>query len=119
MDARLLVDTTNGSSLASFLGLQCGVQVNLEALGKLVLELNQSLQGVGGSPGLSEGDSVSLVCPLGLKVAIDRALVAGTKDTEGNIGWSLRLDLESGVAKGVVFAQEVIGRLSEILNGIQ
>lgn len=53
--------------------------------GKVVLELNLSVQVVGGGPGLSEGDTLGLVGILGLEVTNDdtRLVVAETVNLEG------------------------------------
>jgi CobQ-like glutamine amidotransferase family enzyme len=53
--------------------------------GKVVLELNLSVQVVGGSPSLSEGDTLSSVGILGLEVTNDntRLVITETVDLEG------------------------------------
>lgn len=53
--------------------------------GKVVLELNLSVQVVGGGPGLSEGDALSLVSILGLEVTNDDTglVITETVNLEG------------------------------------
>lgn len=71
VDARLLVGSIDKSRLVALLRLESRVQVELEALGNLVLDLELRLENVGGGPGLGEGETVLAVGVFGLEVSID------------------------------------------------
>lgn len=113
----LLVGSVDNGGLATGLGQQRGVQVQLETLGDLVLKLDGRSEDVGGSPSLSEGQAVLGVGVLALQVARDAVglVVAGTSDLEGDVRGSLGLDLQRSAKDGEVLGQQVVRRLAEIL----
>lgn len=118
MQAGLLVGGGEQRRLRTGVGGECGLEVELDTLGDLVVDLNLGLQDVGGRPALGEDEAVGLVEELGLNVTADEARlrVAGARDLEGDIGRRHGLDLELDVVNGEVLAEEVVGRLSEILD---
>jgi len=71
MEARLLVDRVDNSGLVALLRGQSSGEVKFKALGDLVLNLDLVTEDVGGGPGLGEGQTMGLVGPLGLNVAVD------------------------------------------------
>ena len=72
---------------------------------------------VGGGPGLGKGETVDLVGPFALDVAMDdiRLGIAGSLNLEGNVGGGLGLHLERGTVEVVILAEQVVGRLAKIL----
>ena len=110
----LLVGGSEKSVLGLLLGDEGGDELELEALGDVVLELNVVAENVGSGPGLGEGDAVLSVLPLGLEVTVD-GLRLGVSDTENAEGDTVRgpgLDLERVAVDGVVLGQEVVGGLA-------
>jgi len=111
VERRLLVDGRHEGRLGLGSGEEVSLNIELEAyksrstrsangvqrkhstrgkrrtLGDLVLELNLSLEDVGGGPGLGEGDAVLGVYVLALDVTSDgvRLGVAGSSDLEGDV----------------------------------
>lgn len=118
METRLLVDASQQSGLRAAVGREGSVQIDLEALGDLVLELELGAERVGGGPTLGEDDTVLLVDVLALEVAGDerRLGVARAANLEGDIGGSVGLDLERGSVDGEVLTEEVVGGLSKVLH---
>ena len=118
VEARLLVGGGDKSALAGAVGRERGVQVELEALGEVVLRLDLGAEEVGGGPRLGEDEAVGLVGVLGLELAADEVglvvLLAG--DLEGDVRGRDGLDLEAGAREVEVTAEEVVGRLAEILR---
>jgi hypothetical protein len=115
--ARLLVDSSQQSRLGTLLRQQSGGEVELEALGNLVLELNLGAKHVRGRPRLGEGETVVLEVVFGLEVAGDSGLgIPDESNLEGHAGRRGGLDVESGAVNGEVLAEEVIGGLSKVLE---
>ena len=93
------------------------VQVKLKSADKVVVELDDGVERVGGRPGLGEGEALLAVRVLGLARRVhDAGLVGVASDLEGYTGGRGGLDLESGAADGVVLAQEVTGGLAKVLQ---
>ena len=118
MEAGLLVGGGEQRRLGTSVGGECGLKVELNTLGDLVVNLNLSLENVGGRPGLGEDETVGLVEELGLDVASDEGGLGVTRATnlEGNVGGRRGLHLNGGPANGEVPAKEVVGGLAEILD---
>ena len=118
MQAGLLVGGGDERGLAGAVGSEGGVQVELEALGEVVLRLDLGAQEVGGRPCLGEDDAVGLVGELGLKLAGDGLglVVLLARDLEGDVVGRNGLDLKAVAREVVVPAEEVVGRLAEILR---
>lgn len=110
----LLVGRGEERVLGLLLGHERRDELELEALGDVVLELNVVAEHVGGGPGLGEGDAVLAVLPLGLEVAVDglRLGVTDAENAEGDTVGRLGLDLERVAVDGVVLGQEVVGSLA-------
>lgn len=72
MERGLLVDGSEDGSLGRLGGVEGGSEVELQALGDLVLELNLSAEEVGGGPGLLRVSSVRNV--ISLRVIIGAGL---------------------------------------------
>lgn len=109
VESGLLVNGTEDSRFLALLGEEGGVQVELEALGDLVLELDLVAEDVGGGPGLGDGEAVFRVSVLGLDVAVDDVLgVAVAADFESDVGGCFGLDFESGAVVVVVFGEKVV-----------
>lgn len=117
VEAALLVHGAEDSGLRALLRGEAGGEVELEALGNLVLELDGVAEDVGGGPGLGDGESVGLVGPLALDVAVDDVGlgVLGAGDLEGDVGSGVGLDLKGGAVEGVLLLEEVVGRLAKVL----
>jgi hypothetical protein len=133
VERRLLVDGSHESRPGLGSGEEVSLNIELEAyrfpstrsangvqrkystrgkrrtLGDLVLELNLSLEDVGGGPGLSEGDAVLGVDVLALDVTSDGVGlgVAGSSDLEGDVVGS------AGLPKG---GKEGGSKLASILE---
>ena len=118
MEAGLLVGGGEESRLRTGVGGEGGRELELDTLGDLVVNLDLGLEDVGGRPGLGEGETVGLVEELGLHITSDELGlgVAVPADLEEDVGGSGGLDLEGDAADGEVPAEEVVGRLSEILD---
>ena len=118
METRLLVDGREEGSLLAGVGEEGGAQVELEALGEVVLSLNLGTEDVGGGPRLGENEAVCLVGELGFELAANQVglRVLGTGDLEGDVGGRCGFNLEGGAREGVVLAEQVVGRLAEILH---
>ena len=120
VNTALLVDGADDGGLGALLGGEGGGEVELQALGDLVLELDLVAEDVGSGPSLGDGEAVGLVGPLALEITSDEVglgvLVSG--DLEGDVGRGLGLDLKGGSVEGVVLSEEVVGRLSEVLCGV-
>lgn len=118
VQAGLLVRGRDQRGLAGAVGGERGVQVELEALGKVVLRLDLGAEEVGGGPGLGEDEAVGLVGVLGLQLAGDSLglVILAAGDLEGDVGRGDSLDLEVGAREVVVLAQQVVGGLAEILR---
>jgi hypothetical protein len=117
METGLLVGSSNDSRLLAFLREERGSQVELEALGDVVLELNLGAEDVGGGPGLGEDEAVLPVDVLGLNITgNDVALVVtSTSNAESRVGRSQGLDFERDTVEWVVLAEQVARRLAEVL----
>lgn len=117
MQTGLLVDSSDNTGLVVLLRVQGGVQIELEALGDLVLELNDTAEDIGGRPGLGESDAILPVGVFRLEVTVDvlGLAVLGTSDLEGDTGRGAGLDLEGVAREVVVFSKQVVGGLAEIL----
>lgn len=112
VDARLAVDGGDVGRLALGRGEEVTLDVELEALGDLVLELDLGLQDVRGGPGLGEGDAVLDVGVLGLEVAGDggRLGIAETGDLERDAVRRAGLGaVQVGVSSGELCVQAVQG----------
>lgn len=118
VEAALLVDSSDDTALVVLLRVKAGVQVELEALGDLVLELDDGAEDVGGGPSLGEGESVLPVGVLGLDVSEDGLGlgVLGTGDLEGDARGGVGLDLEGLAGEVVVLSEQVVGGLAEVLK---
>lgn len=114
----MLVGGVDESSLGALVGEEGGAEVDLEALGDLVLNLDLGAEDVGGSPGLGDGQAVLAVSPLGLDVTVDGIGpgVTAASDLEGDTGRSVCLDFKAGAIVVVVLSKEVVGGLAEILQ---
>jgi hypothetical protein len=117
VEAGLLVGSSDDSRLLALLREERGSQVELEALGDVVLELNLGAEDVGGGPGLGEDEAVLPVDVLGLNITgNDVALVVtSTSNAEGRVGRSQGLDFEGDTVEWVVLAEQVARRLAEVL----
>lgn len=118
VEAGLLVGSSEQRSLLAAVGEQGGVQVELEALGDLVLELNLGAEDVAGCPRLGEDEAMLLVRVLGLEVTVDggRLGVAKTADLEGDVGWCRGFDLERSSVEVEISDEQVVGGFTEILR---
>lgn len=113
----LLVDGSQQSGLGAFLGQQSGSEVELQALGNLVLELNLSAKHVRGCPGLGECQTMVLEVVLGLDVASYSSLrIPDEGNLEAYAGRRGGLHIESGAVDGEILAEEVVGGLSKVLK---
>ena len=85
VEAELLVLDTNLGVLLALRGEETSNNVQLQALGDLVLDLNLGGEEVAGGPGLSDGQTVLEVDVLGLELTVDgaRLVVLVTEDVEG------------------------------------
>ena len=117
METRLLVSCVQDSGFAALVRGERGGEVKLETFGDEVVKLDLVAEDVGGGPSLGEGETVDLVGPFTLNVTMDGIGlgIAGSLDLEGDVGGGLGLDLERGATEVVVLAEQVIGRLAEIL----
>lgn len=61
METRLLVDSIDKSILDTLLGSERASKVELEALDKLVFDLELRLEDIAGVPSLGDGDAILLV----------------------------------------------------------
>lgn len=115
----LLVGGSEKSVLGLLLGDKGGDELELEALGDVVLELNVVAEDIGSGPSLGEGDAVLAVLPLGLEVAVDglRLGVTDAENAEGDTVGGLGLDLERVTVNGVVLREEIAGGLAKVLPG--
>ena len=119
MEAGLLVGGGEERGLCTGVGGEGGLEVKLDTLCDLVVNLNLGLEDVARRPALGEDKTVGLGEELGLDVATDEGGlgVAVSANLEGDVGGGGRLHLESDTIEGEVLAQEVVGRLSEVLDG--
>jgi len=119
VETGLFVDGREQSSLLAAVREERSAQVELEALGKVVLRLYLGAEGVGSGPRLGEDDTVSLVGVLCLDIARDEVAlgILGAGDLEGDVGRGGGLDLERSAVEVEVPAQQVVGGLAEILPG--
>lgn len=116
MQAGLLVDSVEERRLLALLGEQRSAQIKLEALGNVVLKLDLGLEDVGGRPRLGEDDAVLVVGILGFKIPGNGGgLALAASNLEGDARRGLGFDLEVGAGVRVVAAQQIVGRLAEIL----
>lgn len=120
VESALLVNSVDERGLRTLLGEKRRGEVELEALGDEVLELNLGAEDVAGGPGLGEGQAVLAVGVFGLKVAVDGVGlgVTRTTDFEGDVGGGLGLDLKGCSVEVVVLAEEVTGGLAKVLGAI-
>lgn len=97
--------------------MEGGGNIDFEALGNLVIDLEETTEDIGGSPSLGEGQAVFAIGILCFELAGDgiRLVVTITRDFEGNIGWGLGLDLQECSGERVILLEQVIGGLSKIL----
>lgn len=118
MNAGLLVDGSDDSALLVLDGVEGSQEVQLQATGNLVLELNLSSENVRGGPSLGDGNTVLGVNPLALNVTSDccRLGVTETGDLEGSRERG-GLDLERSTVDGVVLGEQVRGGLAEVFPG--
>ena len=117
VEAGLLVGARQQGGLGALLWQQSGSEVELQALGDLVLELDLGPKHVCCRPCLGESETVVLVVVLGLEVAGDGSLgIPDETDLEGYARGRGGLDLKSGAVDGEILAEEVIGGLSEVLE---
>jgi hypothetical protein len=118
VDTRLLVRAGDNRRLLVLLRVERGRQVELEALGNVVLDLDLGAEDVRGCPRLGEDEAVGLVRVLGLDVARNAVAlrVTHTSDAEGRVALGLGLDLERRAVEGEVFAEQVAGRLAQVLR---
>lgn len=118
VETGLLVGSVQEDRFRAGVGVECGVDINLETLGNLILELNGVLERVGGCPSLGEDETVLPVGKLGLKVSFDVVGlgVSATGYTESDAGGSVGLDLKTGRIEVVVLAEQVAGRLAKVLQ---
>ena len=114
----LLVDRSQSSAFCASVSGKSGVQVELQALCKVVLSLEGGADEVCSGPSLGEGDTVGLVGVLCLDVSIDDLglVVVLSSDLERDVVGGGGLDLELDVTEGVVTVQQVVGGLAEILQ---
>lgn len=118
VETRLLVGRVEERALGTLVGKKGGVEIKLEALGNLVLELDGGAEGIRGSPGLGEGETVGLVGELGLDVTVNVAgfCVTGTSNFEGDVGGGGGFHLKRSAMDVVVLAEEVVGGLAKVLR---
>lgn len=107
MKTGLLVDEVQESALGTLIGGDRRIDINLEALGELVVNLHKGFESVGSRPRVGEGETVSFVRVLRLDVTDNEvrlgSLYAG--DFESDAGWRSCLNLEPGLAEGIVLAE--------------
>lgn len=117
VQAGLLVRGVDERGLAATLRCEAGVQVELEALGDLVIELDGGLQQIGGGPGLGEGETVLDVDVLALEITTDVGglAVPETSDLEGDVGRGFGFDLQLSAEDGEVSCEEIVGGLAKVL----
>lgn len=82
----------------------------------MVLRLDGGAEERASADDLGDGKAVGAVGVLDLCVLVDGTLVVLARDTEGDTGGRDGLDLERGTAGDEVLAQQVVGRLAEILR---
>lgn len=118
VETGLLVGGGEQRGLGAAVGGEGGVEVDLQAGGDLVLELNEGAEGVGGGPALGEGEAVLPVGVLALEVAGDEVALGVERavDLEGDVGRGRGLDLERGAVGGEVPAEEIARGLAEVLR---
>ena len=118
VEAGLLVGGSDERALAGAVGGERGVQVELEALGKVVLGLDLGLDEVVGGPALGEDEAARLVGVLGLELAVNGTslFLLLARNLEGDVGGGDGLNLEAVTGEVVVPAQQVVGGLAEILR---
>ena len=118
VEAGLLVDSRHERALSGALGGERGREVELEALGEVVLSLDLGAEDVGGGPRLGEDEAVGLVGVLCLDLAADEVglRVLRACDLERDVGGRGGFRLEGGAVEVIVLAQEVVGGLAEILD---
>ena len=118
VETGLLVGRVEERALGTLVRKEGSVEIELQALSNLVLELDSSAEGIRGSPGLGEGETVGLVGELGLNVTVDVAgfCVAGTSNFEGDIGGGGGFHLKRSAVDVVVLAKEVVGGLAKVLR---
>jgi len=118
VDVRLLVGSIDLGGLLVDGRKKRSQDFQLQALGKVVLELNLSVQVVGGSPSLSEGDALSSVGILGLEVTNDdtRLVVTETVNLEGDTVGGGGLDFELSATDGEILAEKVLAGLANIVE---
>lgn len=119
VQAGLLVNSVDKSRsrLGTLLWEKNAGNVELEALGELVLELELGAESVRGGPDLGGDDTLLVVGVLGLNVGVDDGAIRGTVtgNTEGNTGGGLGLHLEGCTENGVILGEQVIRALAKVL----
>jgi len=118
MDARLLVDGVKDSGFGTFVGQERSGEIKLEAFGNLVLEFDLGAEDVAGSPSLGYGETMLAVGPFGLNLSIDGLGLGITAATslERHAGRGVGLYFKAGSLEVIVLAEEVVGRLSKVLE---
>ena len=118
VETGLLVGRVEERALGTLVRKEGSVEIELQALSNLVLELDSSAEGIRGSLGLGEGETVGLVGELGLNVTVDVAgfCVTGTSNFEGDIGGGGGFHLKRSAVDVVVLAKEVVGGLAKVLR---
>lgn len=119
VDAQLLVLGTDLGVLLAIVGEVASSDIDLQALGSLVLNLDLGGEMVTSGPCLGDSQAVLVVDILGLELTGDvtSLVVLVTKDVEGNVVGGDGLELELGLADGEVLGEEIVGGLAEISEG--
>lgn len=104
VESWLLVGGSYQDVLCLLVGEEAGDELQFEALGNVVLQLNVVAQDIGSGPGLGEVEAVLPVLEFGLEVTGDgtRLGVSDTENLEGDAGGGPGLDLECGAVDGAV-----------------
>jgi hypothetical protein len=120
VDTSLLVGGSHDRRLLVLVRVEGSGEVELQALGHVVLELELGAEDVRGRPCLGVGEAVRLVGVLELDITGDGAalVVLHTSDAESSVALGLGLDLERDALERVVLAEEVARRLAEVLQRV-
>jgi len=114
---RLLVNGVEKRSLVVLDRVKGAGDIELQALGNLVLKLELGTEHVGGGPGLREDQTFLVVGVLGLDITRDDGglSVVITGNFECDIRRCLSLYFKRSPRDGEIFHKEIIGALAKVL----
>jgi len=114
----LLISSIHQRRLGTFLREQLSVQVKFQSLGDLVLQLDSGAEDIGSGPRLCEGQSIFGIVVFRFHVTRDaeRLVITHSSNFECHIGGGFSFDFKGSAEDGEVLAQQVVGRLSEVLH---